>query len=364
MNKTVGVNRPSLALEAVLWPPSALYSTVASLRNRAFDFRWRETVQVGAKVISIGNVTAGGTGKTPVTAWLVERLQERGRNVGIVSRGYGGVEKGPAPVPTDGSLESAVRFGDEPSWLAVRFPEVPVVICGDRVKAARELLSRADVDVILADDAFQHRHLGRALDIVVLDATEPEWHYRPLPLGRLRESFSALTRARVLFITKVNLASAEKLRWLRSRIADELKGHGEPPLVIEFESRIEWLAPLGAKPRDPGIVKTADLSGEKIILASAIGRPQAFESLLTREAKVQVVAHEIFPDHHAFTRADLRRIENRAAESGAARILVTEKDATKLQGWEPRVSCLVARLEMKPRDDLKALYEEIDRVLL
>src|SRR5690606_2868820 len=120
----------------------------------------------------------------------------------IVSRGYGGSEKGPARVPSDGKVKTAARFGDEPAWYAAKFTDVPVVVGADRVQAGKFMAAGdvgAKVDVVIADDAFQHRRMKRVLDCVVLDASAPRWHYRPLPVGRMREPFSSLLRAGAIF---------------------------------------------------------------------------------------------------------------------------------------------------------------------
>ena len=326
-------------------------------RNRAYDREWLKSRNVGVPVVSIGNVTAGGTGKTPLTALLIAGLQARDRRVGVISRGYGGTEKGPLRVANDGTVETARRFGDEPSWLASRFTDVPIYICGDRIVAGQALLLDEKVDVILADDAFQHRRLARAFDIVVLDATEPEWHYRSLPLGRLRENLSSLGRADAIFITKTNLSDSEPA-FLRSRIERETAAD-----IFEMESVIAGFTSLESGVR--GAVRPlADFSGEKVVLASGIGRPETFSQLVERSG-AKIVKRFDFPDHHAFSESNRLEIERAAQEHGASNIFVTEKDAVKLGDWKPQIPCWVSRLEMRPvRGDLGELYETIARLTL
>lgn len=352
-------NRPAPFVEALLKPAATLYEFLANARNAAFERGWHPVIDSGVPVVSIGNLTAGGTGKTPVTALLTSAFRERGKSVGIVSRGYGGSEKGPARVPAKGDTETARRFGDEPTWLAARFPDVPVIVAADRVAAVKALAREHEVDVVIADDAFQHRRLARRFDIVILDALEPDWHYRPLPLGRLRESFSSLRRAHAVFITKANLATVEERERLRQHIDDVLAGATQRPPIYEIE-----LSLSGFERLDEGrgeLIPCRSLQGKKVVLASGIGRPESFERLVVREANVIVVEHLVFADHHQYSKADLARIAARVRESSADAVVVTEKDAVKMTGWSPDFSCLVTKLEA--RGSLEGFYEELDRRL-
>lgn len=360
---------PPLA-EAVLLPLAWLYSLAIQIRNLFFDLQFCKSTKVVKPVISIGNLTAGGTGKTPITAFLIEHLIERlgtRRRIGIVSRGYGGRERGPVTVAKDGSSDSTSRFGDEPTWLSMRFPQVPVVVGRDRVAASEALLQEHNVDLIIADDAFQHRRLKRDLDIVLLDATEPRWHYRSLPLGRMREKFRSLKRAQVIFVTKVNLAETSQLAWLRKR-CQELGGKH---FIVEFDSRILALTPLLGATNDEGLIVPATLAKQKVLLVSAIGRPLAFRRLFEREAGMTCIDHLVFADHHAFNQADCLRINERARALSVDLIVVTEKDAIKLKDqWSafkgpssPNLKILVTRLQMCPKGDLTKFYEIVDRLL-
>jgi len=325
-------------------------------RGLAYDRGWLDAVDVGVPVLSIGNITAGGTGKTPLTSFLLQSFSSQGRRVGVVSRGYGGSEQGPARVPADGLPRTAARFGDEPAWLAARHPDVPVVIGADRVAAAKHL--GGAVDLILADDAFQHRRLRRGFDAVVIDATEPIWHYRSLPLGRQREDFRSLARARAVFLTKTNLAEREALTWLRSRLADVV-----PPTaaVFEFEARLAGVVPLGAPVVEPA--RELALTGA-VLLVSGIGRPQTFRKSVETDLRAEVAEQMIFPDHYRYGDEDRLRIRARAEELGVSAIVMTEKDAVKMSGpADFRLPAWVTRLETRPLTPLKEFYEAVDRFL-
>jgi tetraacyldisaccharide 4'-kinase len=358
MSESAKSSEPSAALDLLLGPLAALYAGISVARNAFYDAGILVANEVGVPVVSIGNLTAGGTGKTPLVAYFAEQLRSRGVRVGIVSRGYGGTVRGPARVTTEDG--AAARYGDEPSWYARRFPEIPVYVGADRVAAARELVMKEGVRLILADDAFQHRRLDRALDVLVVDATEPRWHYRPLPLGRLRESRSSLRRANFVVMTKCNLAMKENLNSLRDDI-DASRGEDESPVMYEVDSAIVGFLDLRTGSAEPVSV----ISGKKVFLVSGIGRPETFASLVPEASGAVVTGHRAFPDHHAYTENDLREIERQAEAAGADAFVVTEKDAIKLGGaWNPKRPCWISRLEVRPRVEMKELNEAIARLLL
>jgi tetraacyldisaccharide 4'-kinase len=361
------LNRLPRIAELPLWPAACLYEAAMRFRGLTFDLGWRSRLTTDRPVLSIGNLTAGGTGKTPLVALFTEEIGRSGKRVGIVSRGYGGSERGPARVPTDGSLETASRFGDEPAWLAARFSgrpgqgQVPTYVGRDRYLATQTMLKENPLDVVIADDCFQHRRLSRRCDVVVLDATEPRWHYRSLPLGRMRESFSALKRADAVVLTKVNMADGAQISWLREMIASERR-EGEALPVFETGVRIARLAQIELPAGDPGSFSTSSLATRKFVLLSAIGRPHVFRQLIERECASQALEHFVFADHHYFTGEDLAMIERRAEALGAEDIVMTEKDAVKLRAWRPGFKCWVARLEIEAQN-LRGFYELAGRLL-
>jgi tetraacyldisaccharide 4'-kinase len=349
----------------LLVPLAGVHRSVMSLRNLGYDKGWLATHDIGRPVLSLGNLTAGGTGKTPLAALLLEGFLGKGKKLGLVSRGYGASEAGPARVPSDGSRETALRYGDEPAWLAKQFPEVPVVICGDRVGAARHLLSLApEVDLILADDAFQHRRLARKMDVVVVDATEPEWHYRPLPWGREREGFSSLARAHAIFVTKTNLAPRDRVEPLIERLSRSWPGHGG--MIFRFESALAGFAAVGAKSEEGrGHHGSHDrFKGKRMLLVSGIGRPATFEKLMLESAQAEVAGHMVFGDHHRYSATDFEAIEACAAKLGVDTVVVTEKDAVKMSDWRTTLNVCASRLEMRcSAPDLGEFYEAAARLL-
>lgn len=337
-------------------PLTPLYVGAMRVRNLGFDFQILPVEGPSAVVVSVGNLSAGGTGKTPIVSYLVRELTARGLPCGIVSRGYGGETKFPAKVSPDGKAVTARRFGDEPTWLAHHHRDVPVFVGADRVAVAEKLMTESKVKVIVADDAFQHRYLRRDVDIVLLDASQPRWHYRSLPMGRLREGFASLSRARYVFLTKTNLASAENLRWLRHRVAVEKSRAAFD--VFEFEWVISGFTALGSDaPPSP-------LSDAKVLLVSGIARGSTFaDSARSTLGPARVLGHLEFADHHSYSADDFAMIEREADRLSVDAIVVTEKDAVKMDGlWSPKIPCLVSRLQARPTGDLRMVYEEIGRL--
>ncbi len=366
--------RPSSWLEAALLVPSKMFSVLALVRGELYERGWFTSVDPGLPVISIGNLTTGGTGKTPITSFLTSKLAARGYDVSIISRGYGATETGPARVPADGSSEIATRFGDEPAWLASQHPMSPVVIGARRPEAVEFLRSIIEVksakQMVLADDAFQHRRLRRSLDIVIVDASAPRWHYRPLPLGRMREGFSALGRADFVFVSKTNLANAADGSWLLDHLSELSLKFGFK--IVRFESTLLGVVPLqenGSQQNPERLTALVKVTGGhsklRVGLMSGLARPETFERLFLgseNSQNVEVVSHFKFDDHAAFSSIDLERVESDAAQNNLDAIVVTEKDAVKLSTWRPKVPCFVTRLHSNPLDDLGDFYEAVDRL--
>ena len=193
-----------------------MYRGATGCRNWFYDRKLFRVQQVESKVIAIGNLTLGGTGKTPVTLALLEGLQARGYSCGVVSRGYKRAQKGVLEVTMDPL--AANTFGDEPALIKASYPEVPVVVGEKRSAAAQALLSQRKVDFILCDDGFQHRRLGRDLDLVLLDALDPFGGGRIFPRGLLREPIASLKRAGIVILSRADLIQpAERAAILKNQ---------------------------------------------------------------------------------------------------------------------------------------------------
>jgi tetraacyldisaccharide 4'-kinase len=295
-------------------------------------------------VISVGNLTVGGTGKTPLTAWIAARLLEEGRRPAVVSRGYGGSSgRGPCIVSRGGApLVPAAVAGDEPVLLARRLPEVIVVVGSDRVRGARAA-RETGADVLVLDDGFQHRRLARDLDLVLLDSHDPFGAYRLLPSGPLREPVESLARADAVIVTRSR--PGEPFPFLERVIR---RHAGEVP-VLRAGHRTAGFVDAAGNLRPPPA---------RAVAFCGIGSPDAFLADLLGEG-VEVAAERRFPDHHRYRDAELAEIDGLARAHGAVPV-TTEKDLARLSEPASLPSLLALRIEAEPHEPerLRALLRE------
>jgi len=282
------------------------YTCVVEYRNRRYDRGHAPIGRVPVPVISVGNITAGGTGKTPLVAWLAEWLQARGRNVVVVSRGY----KAPARTPNDEALE-----------LQRRLPTVPHLQDPDRVAAARAAVEVLGGNVILLDDAFQHRRIHRDLDIVLIDALEPFGYRHVLPRGLLREPLTRLARADVIGLSRADAVSAAE----RTALREEIRALAPRASWMELAHRPTTLV------NAHGVQEhVALLAGASVMAFCGIGNPEALPRSL-EALGCRVAALHRFPDHHTYTPQDLAALERSLVHQPALRAVVcTCKDLVKL----------------------------------
>lgn len=303
-----------------LWPLSLLYGMAMAGRNFLFDAGVRRTHGVDVPVVSVGNLAAGGTGKTPLVVWLVNLLHSHGLRPGVLARGYG--RRPGAPLNDEGML------------LARRFPDLPQVQDPDRVAGARRLQAQG-VDLILMDDGFQHRRLRRDCDIVCLDTAQP-FGGGMLPTGLLREYPRGLKRAQAMVLTRAGGFTAEAV----GQRMDQLRRYGSPNLAVfathHAPARLIEM-PVGTE------LGLQALAGARVHLLSSIARPESFESTI-EDLAAEVVAHTIRRDHHRHTEAELRAA-GEAAEAEDAMLVTTEKDDVKLEDMPTRRWVLELDLE-------------------
>lgn len=306
------------ALRTLLGMAEIPYCSVVSLRNVLYDRGILKEHRIPLPVISVGNPTLGGTGKSPLVAWIAQYFQNRGLRPGLISRGYGR----PAP-EANGSSETDGqnrRVNDEFLELAFRLPDVPHIQNPDRVAAAQEFLRRADVDLLILDDAMQHRRIARDLDIALLDATEPFGYEHVFPRGMLREPLRSLRRADFILLSRADTVSEEKRKEIRDRV------HSIAPDVPwgEMAHVPESLVSSERTRRN-----LSEIAGKKAVAFCGIGNPDAFRGTLN-SCGVDVVELISFPDHHRYTAEDLERIENAALRHHVELILCTMKDLVKI----------------------------------
>lgn len=335
--------RSELARTA-LRPASALWGLVAGAKNTLYDRRWARVFRLPVPVVSVGNITAGGTGKTPLIIHLARFLLSSGFSPLVLSRGYGSKGTG-SRIVSDGRdvLLSADEAGDEPVLIARSVPGVPVVVDPDRVRGGRVAVRRFNPTVVLLDDGFQHRRLGRDLDIVLLDAVDPFGRYALLPSGLLREPFRGLGRAGVFIVT--HAPRSEELETLTAVV----RRYNERAPILRARHVAEMLVPLGGG----SLSALARLSSQPVYAFCGIGNPDGFRVTL-HEAGALLAGFEAFSDHHSYGRGEIEAIATAARRAGAALVVTTEKDSVRIGSApsEPPFYALRIRMLLEPESAL------------
>ena len=296
-----------------------MYGAGVRARNWLFDNGFFRIRRVFVPVISVGNLSTGGTGKTAFVEYIACVLRDRGKRVAVLSRGYRRVSKGYLVV-SNGMQRCAESFaaGDEPAQMSRNLERVIVAVDEDRVRGATRLINEFHPEVILLDDGFQHRWLGRSLDVVLLTASELLNTTRLLPAGAWREPLKALGRADLLVIS----GFADKDEY--SRAAARVQRFGKP--VIGIKKIMKGVVSAVSDK----LVRPDDVKG-RYVAFSGIGNPAGFERSL-KEYLGDPLALEVFEDHHWYSDSDLHRLERLAKNSGAEYLVTTQKDAVRLEG--------------------------------
>jgi len=319
----------------VLPPLSALYGAVTRARLTLYRRGTFRTTTLDRPVISVGNITTGGTGKTPLVEWVARTLAAEGKKVCILTRGYGRSHPDRHVLVSDWQtvFASASEAGDEAYLLAKNLEGVAAVISdANRAAAGKDAIKHLNPDCFVLDDGFQHLRLARDLNIVTIDATNPWGGGNLLPYGRLREPRSSLSRADCLVITRAD--QAEGIQSLRSELAQLTVG------CPQFLSRMRTvrIAPL----TDPS--ESPDLP-QRSAAFCAVGNPQSFFSQLRDEGQ-ELSFTKAFPDHYSYTQKDLDRLVNAAKKAGVEALITTAKDAVKLQSLTIAMPCYILEISI------------------
>jgi tetraacyldisaccharide 4'-kinase len=311
-----------------------VYGAGVLLRNVAYDLHLLPSSTPAVPVIAVGNLTAGGTGKTPLVGWIVQYLLSHGVHPAIISRGYGRRSRG-VLVVSDGTsvLLEADQGGDEPVQLARSFPGVPVIVGERRTAAAAVALERFHAEMLVLDDAFQHRAIGRHLNILVVDATRDLTQEPMLPAGRRREQLSSLQRASVVVFTHVRAGSGP-VAW-EYRLRNWYDGE-----IVYSGRQISSLRTAAGDVRD-----AASYKGKRCLLLSGIGKPDQFERDVLALG-VGVAGHMQYRDHHWYTANDIAAIVAEVKQTKAEVLLTTEKDMTRLSAMPDALATLAAAAEV------------------
>ncbi len=288
------------AARAGLWAASVPYGAGVRVRNRLFDLGFKKTVKLPVPVVCVGNLSLGGTGKTPMVEWVARQLVDMGRRPAVVSRGYGA--------------------GDEARVLEDNLPDVPHLCGADRAVMALTAVEELEADCVVLDDGFQHRRLHRDLDLVLIDSARPPSDDRLFPRGTLREPVSGLSRAGVVVLTRFDQrpAGTDPRGWLAKRFPNL-------PTATASHAPVELVAADGTT---AGLPLVRD---RPVGLVSGIGNPAAFRRT-TAAVGADTCGELVFADHHAYTRADVDALGRWAGGLPAdALVLTTQKDLVKLR---------------------------------
>ena len=350
-------------LLAVLKALSCVFAAVVGIRYLLYRIGFLPRFPLGVQVISIGNVTAGGTGKTPVTEIFARTLASEGRKVAILSRGYRRKEAPfwqrmftqvvtPPLVVSDGRhvLLDAATGGDEPYMLASNLPGVAVVVDRNRVKAGRYAIKRLGCDTLILDDGFQYQKLKHSVEVVLVDSTNPFGNGNMLPRGILREPARNLKRADIIFLTKC--------RGDVSAVKEEVRKYNTTAEIVECNHTPRVLKDVWSREEYP----LEWLQGKTTCTLSGIASPKGFENSL-RHLGAKVVWCERYADHHRYDSSEILYALNRTADMGADALVTTEKDAVRFPRFETvPVRCLYLRIAIEILAGGENFAEIINRI--
>ena len=334
------------AATIALAPLSLMYGAAVKIRSALYRSGILKTQSVGVPVISVGNLTTGGTGKTPLVEWIASELAERGHRVCVLTRGYRRANPSERVVVSDGEriVADVEQSGDEAMMLARSLLGNAAVVCDpDRVAAAHWLIENLNPDVLILDDGFQHRRIARDLDIVTIDATNPWGNGRLLPAGILREPITSLSRADCVISTRTGDA-------VDARLQEQIKQATEAP-IFQSTTVIRRITPLDSPELE---ADKETLRKQPIAAFCGLGNPNAFFQQL-RDEGFDLQHTEAFRDHHKYSQTDIDDLSRRAADGGAQALITTTKDAVKLRSMRFGLPCYVLDIELQ--------IEKADRLL-
>lgn len=352
------LNRATPGRVALSW----LYRAGRAVHHGVYERGLIARGRLNAPVICVGNLTVGGTGKTPFLIELARQLGERGCRPAILSRGYG--SRPPARDPrivSDGRgyLAEVERAGDEPFLIARSCPETPVIIGAKRFASGLLAEKEFQPDCYLLDDGFQHEALARQTDLVLWDARDQPSLLHLLPAGRLREPVTALRRASAVILTHAEYLEGEAGEAHLAEVQAELADIAGSLPRFRMVSRLKGVRPLGPASGKQNRQPLSDLSGQRVFLVTGLANPEGFETMLRREG-LEIAGHRRLPDHATYSAERVEEIQGDADRLNAARVLTTAKDAVKLERHTGDERFGVVELEIRIEEE-RAWSEFVDR---
>jgi tetraacyldisaccharide 4'-kinase len=338
---------------------SALYGLVVLVNQWLYKTGYKKVTTLSMPVISIGNLTVGGTGKTPILIYIVQLMKSQNKHVGIVSRNYKSFTKSILKVdPSQNSEMSAgQRFGDEP-LLIFEKTAVPVYVGPRKVETAKEIVRTEKIEAVIVDDGFQHLALRKNCNIVLLDVTQMDEKNSLLPRGRYREPFSSYQNANIIFWTKTNFVSADHLANLKKQVSFTGLQVDWVFAVSAVEFPESTSLNFEVRKRHLYNGKSDFLSIKRFVLVSAIARPEFFKKTVLELNPKCEITEKKFRDHHQYSADDIKTIMNKPVNFH--HFLTTEKDYTKLKDlWPKEVPLGIVKWDVRPNISDRKIYESI-----
>lgn len=299
-------------------PLFLIYLLIVTVRNYLYDVKLFKSIKLPCKIISVGNISVGGTGKTPVVIAIAKFLQQQNKSVAILSRGYGRKTIGTQLV-TDGKINSAKWeiVGDEPTLMAKYLSDIPIVVDENRIRGGKYLINKFHPEIIILDDGFQHRKLFRDIDIVLVNSNISKFNNRIFSFGNFRESWKSLKRAHLIFLTKGDFVAPSK------NLQAKLNTLGLPLFKTNIIPASYFLDNKNNK------LEAGYFNGKTAVLFSGIGDPESFTKTI-QNLNIKILDSINFKDHKHYSKSDIERINNKYITTGADVIITTEKDFLKI----------------------------------
>tara|TARA_B100000427_G_scaffold329459_1_gene345747 strand:+ start:776 stop:1798 length:1023 start_codon:yes stop_codon:yes gene_type:complete len=320
-----------IIINSFLYPISILFKIIVFIKNYCFDNVLKSN-QLPCFVISVGNITVGGTGKTPMVLYLCKTFQKHNQyKIGVLSRGYKRHTKGTILVSKgNGPIQNWESVGDEPFMMAKKTKNIPIVVDSNRYRAGQFLIKNFGTEIIILDDGFQHRFLSRDLDIVMINGNTPPSDYKYFPAGNLREGWESIRRADAVIFTKNKP---------RSFLLNKIKKTNIPFFNSKLKSFILF-------PKNPPKREVKNLKGKKVVLLCGIGDPKSFEKTIESYDCI-VKGLKFFRDHYFYNKKNISKIIEFAKIKKANYILTTEKDWVKIEPFQPDFPFIIIQIEIE-----------------
>lgn len=313
----------------LLFPLAMFYWGLVYWRSLFYKYGFFVSRRLPCSVISIGNITVGGTGKTPTVIFLAEYLKGKGKRVAVLSRGYGRATKGTLMVSDgNGPNVSWEKSGDEPFLMAKKLNQIPVVVDEDRFRGGMFIMQKFNPDIILLDDAFQHRAIERDLDLVLVNSGDKSFDHKLLPYGLLREPWMNINRGDAVILTKTNLKKPKPF------LIRKIKESRLPILHSTTHASLSTLSPE----------KPDSIKKKKVFIVSAIGDSSGFNQTV-KNLGCDIVGEKIFPDHFKYSQSDWKNTESLSAQVDY--IITTEKDWVKIEHFSFTKPVIVVGIKIK-----------------